>query len=80
MAVATATKISLSQEVGKMGKGVQSWKEDDFDRSKANFIMPHHDSISLPEFLRFVALGLCERGTFHKGTHVNPPPFIRTKL
>jgi len=78
VAVATATKTSLSQEVGRMGKGVQTWKEDKLDRSKANFVMPHHDSISLPELLRFVALGLCDKGTFHKG-NIQQPPYIRTK-
>jgi hypothetical protein len=64
-----------------MGKGVQAWKEDKLDKSKANFVTPHHDSISLPELLRFVALGLCDKGIFHKSNlNLHEPPFIRTKL
>jgi hypothetical protein len=63
-----------------MGKGTKSWHEDKLDISKAHFVMPHHDSISLQEFQRFVALGLCNKGKFHRSTHLNPPPFIRTKV
>lgn len=63
-----------------MTKGIKAWKENKLETSETNIVMPLHDSISLFELQRFVALGLCDKGTFHKSNlNLHEPPFIRTK-
>lgn len=62
-----------------MAEGQKTWNEGKLQKSKRNKILKNHNSISMEEYGRFIALELVRNGELHKPVFNSfGKPIIRT--